>query len=244
MKILVFGANSTVAKEIQKIWAQNGHEMALIGRDLEILERTADDLRVRGAKSVTAIQKNLMDFADADEFVRQIWNAGNGYDLVFMAHGELGSQQDDIKSAGDTRKILEANFISHISFLTPIANLMEEAKHGAISVITSVAGDRGKQSNYIYCSAKAGKIAFLSGLRNRLFFSGVTVTEIRMGFVDTKMTANYKKGALWANPQKVALAINDAINARKDIVYIPRIWFLIMTIIKSIPEVLFKRLRL
>lgn len=244
MKILVFGANSTVAKELQKIWAQNGHEMTLIGRDSDVLKRIASDLVVRGARSVKVVQKDLMEFDDADDFVRSIWNVGNGYDLVFMAHGVLGSQQDDLKAAEDTIKIIEANFLSHVSFLTPIANLMEESRNGAIAVITSVAGDRGKQSNYIYCSAKAGKIAFLSGLRNRLFPSNVAVTEIRMGFVDTKMTENFEKGALWASPEKVAVAIDSAIQNRKDIVYIPKIWFFIMSIIKSIPEVLFKRLKL
>lgn len=244
MKILVFGANSTVAKELQKIWAQEGYELTLVGRDAEALLKIANDLKVRGAQSVSTVLKDLMEYSDADSFVHNLWNSNGGFDLVFMAHGVLGSQKEDQKSAGNTKSIIESNFLSHVSFLTPIANLMEESKRGAIAVITSVAGDRGKQSNYIYCSAKAGKIAFLSGLRNRLYPAGVVVTDIRLGFVDTKMTESFKKGALWAKPTSVARAIHSAIRTGKDVVYIPKIWILIMSLIKLIPESIFKRLKL
>lgn len=244
MKILIFGANSTIAKELQRIWASQGHSLLLIGRNLEQTEKIAADLNVRGASAATPVIKDLLDFKDADAFVQKLWQQYQGFDLVFMAHGLLGTQKKDEQCTIDTFKILDSNFNSHCAFLTPIANLMEQRKKGIIAVITSVAGDRGKQSNYIYCAAKAGKIAFLSGLRNRLFSSGVSVVELRLGFVDTAMTAELKKGALWVKPDKIAQAIDTAIEKKKDIVYLPKIWFLIMMIIKNIPEFIFKRLKL
>lgn len=244
MKALIFGANSTIAKEVQKIWAAQGYSLVLVGRDQEKLNRVAADLQVRGAKSVSVAAKDLLSFQDADAFVNTLWSQYQGFDLVFMAHGVLGNQREDERSAQTSLNILESNFLSHCAFLTPIANLMEQAGKGTIAVITSVAGDRGKQSNYIYCAAKAGKIAFLSGLRNRLFSKGVHVIDLRLGFVDTEMTKDFKKGALWAKPEAVAAAINKSIELKKDVVYLPKIWRLIMLIIKSVPEYVFKKLHL
>ncbi len=244
MKILVFGANSTIAKELQKIWAGQGHSMVLVGRDSEKLSRVGQDLKVRGATLVETVEKDLLDFSDADKFIEALWENYDGFDLVFMAQGILGDQREDEKSAEKSLRILESNFISHAAFLTPLANLFEKAGQGTLAVITSVAGDRGKQSNYIYCAAKAGKIAFLSGLRNRLYSKGVHVIDLRLGFVDTAMTAQFKKGALWAKPESVAKAIHSSIENKEDVVYLPKIWFFIMMIIRNIPEVLFKRLKL
>lgn len=244
MKVLVFGANSTIAKELQKIWALKGYSLVLVGRDQEKLNTIAQDLKVRGASSVVGVTKDLLDFSDADKFVSELWESHGGFDLAFMAHGVLGDQREDEKSVAKTLEIIEANFVSHAAFLTPLANLFEKAGRGTIAVISSVAGDRGKQSNYIYCAAKAGKIAFLSGLRNRLYSKGVSVVDLRLGFVDTAMTAHFKKGALWAQPEQIAKGISSAIENQRDIVYLPKIWFLIMLIIRNIPEFIFKKLKL
>lgn len=244
MKILVFGASSTIAFEVEKIWSNNQNELVLVGRDESKLNRIANDLKIRGAKQVYTYIKDLLHYEDADEFVNSLWIKHSGFDVVFMAHGVLGEQRSDEKKAVDTVQIINANFVSHAAFLTPIANLMEKQGYGKIAVITSVAGDRGKQSNYIYCSAKAAKIAFLSGLRNRLFPAGISVTELRLGFVETAMTEHFKKGALWAKPDKIAKCISSSIDNKKDIVYLPKIWFFIMLIIKNIPEFLFKKLKM
>lgn len=243
MKIIVFGATSTIAKEVQKIYASRGDELWLIGRNETELQSISADLRVRGAKTHFVVQ-NLAEFQKADQFVGNLWNQAGGFDLCFMAHGILGSQKEDERSSIATLSILDSNMNSHIAYLTPMANLMEGVARGNIAVITSVAGDRGKQSNYIYCAAKAGKIAFLSGLRSRLFKSNVSVTDLRLGFVDTAMTAQFKKGALWAKPDVIARKIVESIDARRDVVYLPKIWCLIMLIIRSIPEFIFKKLNL
>lgn len=244
MKAVVFGGNSTIAKEVQKVWASRGYSLVLIGRDAEHLKSVRADLIVRGAAAVEIVEKDLSDYDGADGFVSDLWDVHQGFDVVFMAYGALGAQGDDEVSSGRTIKMLKINMISHCAFLTPIANLMEQRRQGAIAVITSVAGDRGKQSNYIYCAAKAGKIAFLSGLRNRLFSKGVHVVDLRLGFVDTEMTKAFKKGPLWVKPRYVAVKICDAIDAKKDVVYLPHFWWIIMIIIKSIPEFVFKRLQL
>jgi short-subunit dehydrogenase len=128
--------------------------------------------------------------------------------------------------------------------LTPIADFFEKQKHGVITVISSVAGDRGRQSNYIYGSAKAGLSVYLDGLRNRLYSAGVAVVTIKPGFVDTPMTAHLKKGFLFASPEKVARDILRAIEKRKCVVYTPWFWRWIMFVIKSIPETIFRKLKL
>ena len=243
MKALIFGATSTVAQEFQKLLAARANEMVLVARNSSELTSIANDLRVRGAKVETEVQ-DLLRIDNAQNFVNLIWSKHGPFDLVFMAHGILGKQVLDQVSVDKTVNILNSNFTSHVAYLTPIANLLEQRKGGTIAVITSVAGERGKQSNYIYCAAKAGAIAFVAGLRNRLYHHGVQVLDIRLGFVETAMTKDFKKGALWAKPQAAARSILRAIDSGKDIAYVPFFWFWIMLIIRSIPEKLFKRLRL
>jgi short-subunit dehydrogenase len=167
-----------------------------------------------------------------------------GIDIVLIAHGSLPDQK---ACEQDTQKTLEAintNAISTISLLTYLANHFERQGRGTIAVISSVAGDRGRQSNYVYGTAKAAVTVFLQGLRNRLYKSGVQVLTIKPGFVDTPMTAAFKKGLLWASPEEIAKAIYIAIATTKDIIYAPWYWRWILLIIRHIPEILFKRLSL
>jgi short-subunit dehydrogenase len=140
---------------------------------------------------------------------------------------------------------LDVNFLSVVSLLTPLANRFEANKHGTLAVISSVAGDRGRQSNYVYGAAKSGLDAFLQGLRNRLSKAGVHVVTVKPGFVATPMTAHLpQQGPLWAQPDDVAEGIVKAIDKQKDVVYLPGFWALIMLIIRLIPERIFKRLNL
>ncbi len=134
--------------------------------------------------------------------------------------------------------------MSVISLLTHLGNRFEAQRHGAIAVISSVAGDRGRLSNYVYGTAKGAVSIFMQGLRNRLYKSGVNVLTIKPGFVDTPMTAQLPKGALWAQPDHIAAGIIKAIDSGKTVVYLPGFWRLIMLIIKSIPESVFRRLSL
>jgi short-subunit dehydrogenase len=163
---------------------------------------------------------------------------------VLIAHGTLCNQKACEQSVNETLAEIQTNALSTISLLTIIANRFEAKQMGTIAVISSVAGDRGRASNYVYGSAKAMLTAFTSGLRQRLYQSNVYVVTIKPGFVDTPMTAEFKKGLLWANPAAVAATIIKAIDKRKNNLYVPAFWWLIMAVIKMIPTKLFSKLKL
>jgi short-subunit dehydrogenase len=165
-------------------------------------------------------------------------------DVVLVAHGSLPNQEECQANSLKTITEMNTNGVSVVSILTHIANLMEQQKSGNITVITSVAGDRGRQSNYVYGAAKGMVSTFLQGLSQRLSKSGVYVLDIKPGFVDTPMTAEFDKGALWAKPEKVADIIKKRIEKKSSFSYAPGFWFLIMTIIKSVPRVIFNKVKL
>ena len=162
-------------------------------------------------------------------------------DVVLIAHGTLSNQKSCELSVKETLTEIQTNALSTISLLTSIANRFEAKKSGTICVISSVAGDRGRAGNYVYGSSKAMVTTFTSGLRQRLHKSNVSVVTIKPGFVDTPMTSEFKKGLLWAKPGAVALIIVTAIDKRKDEVYAPVFWKLIMQIISLIPIRFFKK---
>ena len=168
--------------------------------------------------------------------------AFNGLDAVLIAHGTLGDQETVQKSVELTLQELNTNFLSIVSILTILGNYFEEQKRGSIAVISSVAGDRGRQSNYIYGTAKGGVNRFLQGLRNRLSKSGVNVLTVKPGFVDTPMTVDVKKNFLFAKPSRVGEVIYQSMKKGKDVVYVPWFWRPIMLLISNIPEFIFKKL--
>ena len=243
-KILIIGATSAIAEACAKRFAAQGHSLYLLARNGSRLESLAQDLRVRGATAVhcASFEANALDTHQA--LLTQVKTELNGLDRVLIAHGTLSDQQACQQSVELTLQELQTNALSVIALLTLLANHFEQQRHGSIAVISSVAGDRGRQSNYIYGTAKGALSIFLQGLRNRLHKSGVQVLTIKPGFVDTPMTAAFAKGPLWATPEKVALDIENAIENKKDVLYTPGFWMLIMLIIKSVPEQLFKRLSL
>ncbi len=241
-RVLILGANSAIAAAVARIYANDGAALYLIGRDTSKLAATEHDVKVRGASIVVTIAADLVDTAKHDDLIKEAATALGGLDVVLIAHGELGIQSDLQASVPKTLGIIASNFLSQVSLLTLLANYFEAQKSGSIAVITSVAGDRGRKSNYVYGAAKGGLCVFLSGLRNRLSASGVSVVDIRPGFVDTPMTASYKKGLLWAKPDQVAKVIVESIKAGRDIVYVPWFWRWIMLVIRSIPEWKFKRM--
>jgi len=243
-RIVVFGATSAIAQACARIWAGRGDALFLVGRNAERLEAVAGDLKVRGASQVEWLAHDLADLEAHESLVARADAALGGIDVALVAHGVLGDQmllREDVSLAVES---IHVNFVSAASLLAHLANLLERRKAGTIAVISSVAGDRGRQSNYVYGAAKAGLTAFASGLRNRLQKSGVSVVTIKPGFVDTPMTAHVKKGPLFARPDTVARAIVRAIDRRKDVVYVPGFWRLIMWVVRSIPERIFKRLSL
>jgi decaprenylphospho-beta-D-erythro-pentofuranosid-2-ulose 2-reductase len=243
-KILILGANSAIARAVGRIYAEQGHALYLIGRDPAKLAATELDLKVRAKSPVFSSASDLTETSRHAELLATAEAKLGGIDTALIAHGELGNQADAQTSFSQTLELLSTNFLSQVSLLTLLANNFEHKKSGTIAVITSVAGDRGRKTNYVYGTAKGALSIFLSGLRNRLCSSGVSVVDLRLGFVDTPMTSTFKKGPLWASPEAVGNAIVHAISRGDDIVYIPWFWRWIMLIIRSIPETLFKRLSL
>lgn len=243
-KVLVVGAGSAIAEAVARILAARGDALYLVSRRPERLAILADDLKVRGA---SAVHTEVLDANNLDEHPAMIGRADatlQQMDTIFIAHGTLSDQKACQDSAAQSLAEIKTNALSVISLLTPVSNLFEKRKAGTIVVISSVAGDRGRQSNYIYGCAKAMVTAFLSGLRQRLSKSGVRVITVKPGFVDTPMTKDFKKGPLWASPEKVAESIVRAMDAGNGEIYAPCFWRLIMFVIRSIPEFIFLKLRL
>ena len=243
-KVLIIGATSAIAQETAKRFAEGGDQLFLAGRNPEKLDALAADLRVRGAAKVASMALDLNDFDRHATLVDMAYEALGGLDTVLIAHGTLSDQKACEQDFQVALRGYHTNFLGAVSLLTMLANRFEAQGHGCLAVISSVAGDRGRQSNYYYGSAKGGLSVFLQGLRNRLAPSGVQVLTIKPGFVDTPMTVDFRKGALWVGPNTIAAGIHRAIRRRSDEVYLPWFWWGIMAVIKAIPERIFKRLKL
>ena len=164
--------------------------------------------------------------------------------MALIAHGALPDQARCQATADAAIAALDVNFVSAVAILTPLANRFEAAGRGCLAVVTSVAGDRGRQSNYVYGAAKGGLDRFLQGLRNRLHRAGVAVVTLKAGFVDTPMTAAMPQGPLFVSARRAGRAAHRAIERRRDVAYIPWFWRPIMGVVRALPEALFKRLRL
>lgn len=242
--ILILGATSAIAQEVAKSYAAARDNLFLVGRNEIRLEIIAQDLRVRGAGNVSLRAIDLNALEHHEELLRTIYQEFNPIDIVLIAHGTLPNQKNCEVAFNTTLQELVTNYISAVSLLTILANYFEKRKSGAIAVISSVAGDRGRQSNYIYGSAKGALTIFLQGLRNRLAKSNVNVLTIKPGFVDTPMTQNFKKGLLWVKSDYVGKKIVRAINRNRHVIYVPFFWRYIMYVIKLIPEKIFCRMSL
>jgi len=238
-RILVIGATSAIAEHCARIWAARGDALYLVARNEERLPTIAADLKVRGSAQVNTYCVDLNDIDSHAALLDAAEAAMGGIDTVLIAHGTLSNQTACEQSVEETLAEIKTNALSAISVLTLTANRFEAKQAGTIAVISSVAGDRGRASNYVYGSAKAMVTAFTSGLRQRLHKSNVAVVTIKPGFVDTPMTAEFKKGLLWAKPDAVAAKIVKAIDTKKSEVYVPAFWWAVMAVIKSIPNKIF-----
>jgi len=243
-RFLVLGANSLIAVETCRLFAAQGDAFFLASRNAERLARNAESLRAAGAAQVEIRALDLADRSGHAALWQEARRALGGVDILFIAHGFLGDQKADQDDVEKSRLILETNFLSVADFLTLVAPDFEKQGQGTITVIASVAGDRGRQSNYLYGAAKGGLAHFLEGLRNRLHPSGVHVLTIKPGLVDTPMIAHMKKGPLTAKADRVARGIHRAIVKKRDVVYLPGCWRLIMACVRTVPERVFKRLKL
>ncbi|GAB3670250.1 SDR family oxidoreductase [Salinisphaera aquimarina] len=240
-KILIVGATSTIAEHTARLFAADGDALFLVGRKAERLTAIADDLSVRGAAKVGTHVMDADDLGAHAAMIDAAEAALGGLDTLLVAYGTLPDQAACQADPAAAVAAWQTNAVSAIALITDVANRFERQGHGLIAAISSVAGDRGRASNYVYGSAKAGLNAFLDGLRHRLFKANVQVLTIRPGMVDTPMTAEFDKGPLFAQPEKVAADIHKAIGKRRAILYTPGFWRLIMTVISCVPRAIFHR---
>jgi short-subunit dehydrogenase len=241
-KILIIGATSSIAQNCARIWISRGDKLFLVARNKDKLTKTANDLKLSNKKHTYYLDLN--DISSHKKMLDNAVSALEGIDVVLISHGTLPNQKACEKSVNETLAEIKTNALSVISLLTLIANLFENQQRGVIAVISSVAGDRGKASNYVYGSSKAMVTTFASGLRQRLHKSNVTIVTIKPGFVDTPMTTKFKKGLLWAKPAAVAKKIIKGIDLRKNEVYAPAFWKAVMVVVKNIPLIIYKKLSL
>lgn len=244
-KILIIGATSAIAQACAREWASIGNQFFLVARNSARLSQIAEDLVVRGANAAHVYVLDVADTNSHAAMLAQCIEVLGQIDIAFIAHGVLPDQiacEHDVALAVQEFTI---NSTFTIALLTLLANQLEQQRSGIIAVITSVAGDRGRQSNYLYASAKAAVSTFCEGLRGRLFKTGGHVIDIRPGFVDTPMTAHLPlPAALVAQPEAVAKRIIAGIDRRVDVLYTPAFWQFIMFIIRSIPGFIFKRMKM
>ncbi len=240
--VLILGATSDMAVAIARQLASEGYSITLAARNTERLSALESDLRVRYKAAVQTARFDALDFASHAEFYESLTEKP---DIVICVFGLLGDQSHAENDWSQAHRIIDSNYTGAISILNVAANDLERRKKGMIIGVSSVAGERGRQSNYIYGSAKAGFTAYLSGLRNRMFRHGVHVMTVKPGFVRTRMIEGMDTpGVLTASPVKVAKRISKAIRKKPDVVYVLPIWSIIMLVIRLIPETVFKRLKL
>lgn len=240
--LLILGATSDMAVAIAHKFANKGFGLTLAARNLEKLNPIESDIRIRYKASVSSVLFEALNFKSHQQFYRDL---NDKPDIVICVFGMLGDQAQAQTDWESCEEIINSNYTGAVSILNIVANDFEKRKSGVIVGISSVAGDRGRQSNYFYGSAKAGFTAYLSGIRNRLFVSGVHVLTVKPGFVKTKMIENLKTPApITGSPAAVAENVYKAVMKKKDVIYVLPIWRWIMLIIKYIPEGIFKKLKL
>lgn len=239
---LVFGATSAIATGVCRILAERGAALHLVGRDPEALQSLASDLNLRGAKAVSISVADLSDTRQHEQLINTAWEHLGKPDLALLAHGSLGTQTVMEADWEQQDILIQTNLISHLSLLTLLANRFENQRGGCLAAITSVAGDRGRASNYIYGASKAGLSCYLKGLQNRLAPADVRVVDLRPGPVDTPMTAGFTKGLLWSEPERVARTMVRVLAYRSGTVYLPFFWRPIMVVIRLMPDILIRKL--
>jgi decaprenylphospho-beta-D-erythro-pentofuranosid-2-ulose 2-reductase len=243
-RVLIIGATSAIAEATARRFAEDGDSLFLVARHEERLRAIAGDLKMRGADIAGYQTLDVNDLDRHSAVLAEAEQALGSLDIVLLAHGTLPDQIRCQTSVELTVQELQTNAVSTIALLTHLAERMERKGSGTIAVITSVAADRGRQSNYVYGAAKAAVDTFLEGLRQRLYKVGVGITTIRPGLIDTPMTASFEKGLLWSQPEAATKRIHRAIRKGADVVYVPPFWRGIMLVIRLMPRRIFKVLKL
>jgi short-subunit dehydrogenase len=240
--VLILGARSDIAMAVARRFAKEGYSIQLAARNVENLSVDKSDIELRYDVTVSLHEFDVLNIEAHNGFVNSLIQLPS---VAICAIGYMGKQSENEKDILEAARVMRSNYEGPVSILALLANQFEQRGSGTLVGISSVAGERGRATNYVYGSAKAGYTAFLSGLRNRLAQKGVHVITALPGFVDTKMTEGMDLPArLTANPDELANKIFEAIRSRKNIFYYKKIWFLIMIIIRNIPESLFKNMKI
>ncbi len=241
-RVLILGATSAIAAEVARAYAQRGDSVLLIGRNPEKLGAVQALIAHEIGSPVQAVAADFNDLAANEKLIAQAIAELGGLDVALVAHGELGDQEKSENDFAEAERILRTNFVSVIALLIPIANHMQAARQGRIGVITSVAGERGRPRNFTYGAAKGALNVYLQGLRSRLYGAGVTVTTLKLGPVETPMTVDHPKNALFARPGPVAASIIAALDQGATEAFVPWYWRPIMSIVRKTPESLFQKI--
>jgi decaprenylphospho-beta-D-erythro-pentofuranosid-2-ulose 2-reductase len=239
-RVAIFGATSAIAAEVAQLYARRGARLFLAGRDPGKLGALVGALggAVAGSREVDLTAPG----AAAGAVAAALDALGGRMDVALIAHGWLGDQLLSERDAGEARRIIDTNFVSVVDLLVPLGNHFEAAGGGHIAVMSSVAGERGRPRNYTYAAAKGALNVYLQGLRTRLWARGVGVHTLKLGPVDTPMTATHRKNVLFARADRVAAGIVAAIDAGRAEAYVPWFWLPIMAVVRNVPERLFQRL--
>ena len=244
-RALVLGSTSAIAQALVRRLADRGYDLVLAARDSVRLEAFATDLRLRTGRTVELLEFEAVDWAAAESMAARVERLSGPFQLVVLVYGYLGHQARAQSDPAELLRILHTNFTAAAVTLAHLANYLEgQSGPTGIIGIGSVAGDRGRQSNYAYGAAKGALGLYLQGLRNRLTGTDVHVMTVKPGFVDTPMTQGMDNLFLVASPDRVAGDIIRAFERKRDILYVPWFWRYIMLIIKCLPERMFKRLKL
>ena len=245
-RFVIVGATSAIAEHCARLWVKGKSvDLTLVGRDAARTERVAADLRVRSPQSeIRAVQAEFLDPVAIQAVVDAIIHQGT-VDTVLIAHGSLPEQSTCQTDLSVSREALDINGISPVLYAEAFAGHMAKEHHGTLALIGSVAGDRGRKSNYIYGAAKGLIARYAQGLQHRFFGTGVKIVLIKPGPTDTPMTAHLKdQGAKLASVEDVARMIVDAIERKKPVAYVPGKWQLIMWVIRHLPAAVFNRMNI
>jgi len=244
VNVAIVGATSAIAEAAARLWAARGDSLYLAGRRETLLAAIADDLRLRGAAKVVTEVFDVSQHEAHHAMLSRAEDTLGEIDCLLVAHGTLPDQAACLANPDLAVREIEVNAVATAALVLRAATRFEARRAGTIAVITSVAGVRGRASNFVYGSAKSLVSTLLEGLRHRMHGKGVAVVDIRPGFVDTPMTAAFPKGPLWASPWRVARDIVRAVDRRAGVVYTPWFWRWIMLVVRHIPEPLFVRTKL
>lgn len=244
MKIIIIGATSAIARSTARLYAEQNSQIFLVGRDERRLRELKADLELRGANSIENLTLDITNCNEHANVINKSIQFLGHIDIAIICHGSLPDQKKCESNFREIEKAININGLTTISFCTEISKQLELQKAGTLAVITSVAGDRGRQPNFIYGAAKSMVSTYLQGLRGKLLPFDVHVIDIKPGLVDSPMTAKFEKGALWSTPELVAINIVSGIKKKRHTIYTPSYWRFIMAAVCSIPEVIFKKMKI